>query len=193
LTYETESACGVQDKFFRWIYFLYVCAFLFRRVFDYGLPLRGAITKGRCLIVETVFAGKPILEAHQICSRLNLAGCVITDEALTWAKEGDIDIGKDRVCLSSEWSHLLHYPYMVPEKEGKSSKRQVLNLALFSEAFGNTWDGDLRQIVCSSFGKHNKDKDIKGDVLEKINNTEQYLKFLKNRYPRGFKPKDKAQ
>ena len=65
----------------QWLYFLMFCCFFQRTMFDAGMPVRGAISFGEYFIVENCFAGRPIIEAHDLCEKLDLVTCAITPEA----------------------------------------------------------------------------------------------------------------
>ena len=62
-------------------YFLSYVFQLLKSAFDAGLPLRGAISYGEYYYNENTFAGLPIVSSYGLSERLNLSGCIFTEEA----------------------------------------------------------------------------------------------------------------
>jgi len=147
-----------------WSVFLMQCASLWRSMFEFGLPLRGAITKGPYLVDKTCFAGKPIVEAYQLASDLNCAGVVIAGSVIELFKPFS--------------PNLLYFDYLFPSKARGFVEKAALNVTLPLQENQEKWAGDIRQLVHESFRAHNKG--VGPGVLEKIDNTERLLRFLKN-------------
>lgn len=61
--------------------FLPFCLFLFLSMFAKGLPVRGAIASGEFFEDGTIWAGKPIVDAHRCAERLGASACVATSSA----------------------------------------------------------------------------------------------------------------
>jgi hypothetical protein len=158
----------------RWLVFLLQCSYLWRKMFDFGLPLRGAITRGSFVVQGTCFAGKSIVNAYKSASSLNFAGAVITQELSDWSK---------KIIGQASHAALFHQPYLVPRKGKASCMEEILNVAA-TYPHERKWDGDIRQLVHECFWKH--EKNIGEDVSDKIENTEKLLRFLKMKYPWGF-------
>lgn len=160
-----------------WTVFLYEATLLYSHMFQFGLPLRGAITEGSFVVEQSCFAGKAIIEAFKVAEDLNMAGVVITPGAIKWAEINAVDSIKNNPFFCR---------YLVPYKTRGEIVDAMLNVAvpLPGEAT-NYLDGDIRQIVHECFWKHGKDIPI--SVTEKIENTEKFIRFLKTKYPEGFK------
>jgi hypothetical protein len=65
---------------FNLIFFTILSAFINRRMFEIGLPVRGAIHIGDVMISKRCFAGKPIMDAHRLGEKCQLAATVVSDE-----------------------------------------------------------------------------------------------------------------
>ena len=140
-------------------------------MFEFGLPLRGAITKGPYLVHGTCFAGKPIVEAHELASDINCAGVAIAPSAIDWSK---VETPPHPGITS-----ILHYDYSFPSKTNVFAENAALNVTFAPEATQNYWAGDIRQLVHESFWAHGKS--VGPGVPQKIENTERLLRFLKIR------------
>ena len=66
---------------FNLIFFFLLAAYINRRMFEIGLPVRGTIHTGRVTVSRRCFAGKAIVEAHQLGSRVQIAGTIVSAEA----------------------------------------------------------------------------------------------------------------
>jgi len=55
-------------------------------MFESGLPIRGAIAFGDFVFTAHVFAGLPILDAHELGNRLDLAACATHQTAVAELK-----------------------------------------------------------------------------------------------------------
>lgn len=129
------------------------------RLFRTGLPLRGAIDFGRFFIQDTCFAGRPIINAYELCNTLELAACVLTPEA------------SDRVkaFLSGSGLNPFVSEYFVPTKNGEF-RFFLTKTAVHEKNIG------LRQQVMKAFWGHGKDISI--EAQRKALNTEQWLRYL---------------
>ena len=135
------------------------CQILVAKLFESGLPVRGAISIGKFYVKKhpPIFAGRPIVEAHQLCNSLELAGCVISP-----ASESAFGV------FSS-----LFQSYSVPIKD--KGKQKLYLLDYFS--FLKDKVGFCRQTVIESFKAHNKH--IPLEVIGKVNNTVEFLEHCK--------------
>lgn len=163
-----EAALKPENREIHLLGFLMQCSYLWEKMFDRGLPLRGVLTTGSFSIQGTCFVGRPIVEAHKIATQIGFAGCVITPEVL---KEGHVEDHID------DPENLFFFKYAVPYSGNHFENGHVLNVSLFRLIHGQ----DIRQTVHECFWKHGKD--IKTGVQEKIEQTERYLRFLRMRYP----------
>lgn len=162
-----------------------VTACVFQRImFEEGLPVRGAIAFGEFIFVDHAFAGKPIIDAYKLGHSLNLAACVLHEttenefKALIVAApefkgflgEGlqlvryrtpvkDVTKKLNLLCLNLVWPTLKGY---TPLKERTS----------------------LRRYVLEQFSAYNKQVGPNED--SKIENTEEFLQLLYDRFPYLF-------
>ena len=66
---------------FNLLFFTMLVAYINRRMFEIGLPMRGAIHVGNVTVSRRCFAGKAIVEAHRLGERVQLAATVISEAA----------------------------------------------------------------------------------------------------------------
>ncbi|MHA2249734.1 MAG: hypothetical protein ACXAD7_05200 [Candidatus Kariarchaeaceae archaeon] len=156
--------------------FLHVCAFLLRKMFDKGLPLRGAVSFGEFFIKDNYFAGKPIIESYQISESIELSGCVLTpsvghifDQMKDYAQKNNFP---ENLSMLNQ----LVVPHLVPEKREKLTKRYTINWVKLPMLYFQQIPSDIREYVYSSFVDFNKD--TPPIVYAKINNTETYIRKL---------------
>jgi hypothetical protein len=143
------------------VLFLATCNILQKSMFKEGLPLRGVINFGKFYIKGTYFAGRPIVEAYQLCNSLELSACVLSNRI------GESIKSNIEMSMSS-LSEIFFYYYLVPTKTGH---KLMYTLA------GQGDEGDIKKQVLSSFWGHNKDIDTSARL--KAENTEQWLNFVK--------------
>jgi hypothetical protein len=154
-----------------WYVFLLQCISLWRSMFEFGLPLRGAITKGSYMVQSACFAGRPIVEAHKLANDLNCAGVVLDSSVVEWHKTkmpGAVGPG------------VLYFDYLFPSKTKGFADNAALNLTYSLQKSQEAPGGDIRQMVHESFLAHNKR--IGFGVTEKVENTERLLRFLKTKW-----------
>lgn len=160
----------VEDLYsdINWLIFLSACMHLKIKMFQSGLPLRGVINYGKFYIEDTCFAGRTIVEAYQLCNKLDIAACVFTKNA-----QGEVDrIDKDN--SSYRLFNNFIYKYLIPTKGGDE-----YYYTLAAQTYDIKHDGDIREQVLSSFWAHNKDIPMSAQKL--VSNTEQWLCFLKEK------------
>ena len=141
-------------------------------MFDYGLPLRGAITNGYFVVQDTCFAGRTIIEAYRLAHSLDLSAVVLSRSA-----------GEDLVAAYSESGHGFHhfcFEYLIPLKAGESLRL----FGLSPTPCRMPLEGELRQLISESFWQHKKD--VAPEVMTKINNTEMFFRFVKMEHPEAF-------
>lgn len=142
--------------------FLIASILLQSSMFKKGLPLRGVINFGDYYLDKSKgFAGKPIIEAYQVCQSLELAACVITEKARSGVQP----------YFSSSSSFMKEYP--IPTKIGNIRMMTII-------AHTYKWDrpeSEMRSFIFRSFNAHKKDVDI--SVQKKIDNTEEFLKTIR--------------
>ncbi len=161
--------CDLDDKGSYRLYatvFLIYCSFLSKRLFIFGLPLRGCIEYGEYYIKDHTFAGMPIIKAYQNSEKIDLAACEISESIFSTNLTID-NISK------------LGIGYKIPTKnEDKHSV--LLNFLLKLDENDKNIIGkipDFKQFIIDSFAAHNKY--IGSNVYRKINNTEMFLRYCK--------------
>jgi len=164
--------------------FIVTASILQRMMFEEGLPLRGAIAFGDFIFANHVFAGKPIVDAYYLGHSLNLAACAIHETAGNEFKRLVSNSHKCKGFLS-DGLHLVQYP--VPLKKAEMDLQLLcLNLAW------PTLKGykplkerkNLQQYVLEQFSAHNKQVGM--NEIPKVENTENFLRFLEKRFPYLF-------
>jgi hypothetical protein len=153
-----------------WYIFLLQSIALWKKLFEFGLPLRGAITRGSYLVEGTCFAGRPIVDAYKLANDLNCAGVVIDPLVVQW-------------CQGSIGPNVFFFDYLFPSKTKGFAQNAALNLVYSLHGSQDSFGGDIRQRVHESFWAHNKR--IGPGVPEKVENTERLLRFLKTKWPKG--------
>lgn len=124
------------------------CRMAFWKSFEAGMPLRGAISAGEyfeSFKLGPVYAGIPIIEAHEFSAALEACACILTPSALRWLSVTKSD---DRV-----------QELLVPLKDSKKQKLFVLK----------PYHPIPSVKVIKSFSAH--EKPIGPAVLSKLNNT----------------------
>lgn len=168
LTSEYKVDC--KQRLDQWLLFFTLSSLLCEKMFEFGLPIRGAISFGDYITKNNCFAGKPIVEAYKVTEDLNLAACVLADSA---KNEFESLSPFSETNKYSRAFKLLTLKYLVPFKNKKEESSFVLKYDLNT----NKQDDDIRQIILNSFWRHNKD--ISLSAHEKVNNTEKFIRFLK--------------
>ena len=159
----------------RWIVLNFACLLLWRRMFEYGLPLRGAIHTGEFLVQKNCFAGIAIAEAYTLSQDLDLAACVYSPQAFTeLIKQANEPIEP----LLWRYIPTQIFEYQTPRKTPKQPRLAVINpFTLILNGQERYSQQDLGQIVYECFIRHNKD--IPEKAQSKLRNTEQYLRAAK--------------
>lgn len=164
---------------FEWLTFFTIAIHLCKKLFDYGLPVRGAIGYGRFAIHGNCFAGIPIIETYKDANNLQLAACVLSESAETELKKLKSKIAKlsnlaakDIKCIYN--ACCLHY--WTPHKDGKIRQREILN-ALSMRRMPSIGITDYHSYVLEKFRKHKKT--IPDSAQIKLENTVQYFNFIK--------------
>jgi len=66
---------------FNLIFFTILAAYINRRMFEIGLPVRGAVHIGDVMISKRCFAGKAVVQAHRLSGKCQVAATVVSNEA----------------------------------------------------------------------------------------------------------------
>jgi hypothetical protein len=170
--------CGSSDTFSHLI-FVFAAGALCRQMFDFGLPVRGAIKRGKYLITESCFAGRTIVEAYRTETSLNLAACAVERQIYQDIKGST----KDTENLAILNKMLVEY--LTPLKNEQHEKMILLNFLPIQSPKMSRLDTDVRQMVLNSFWAHNKDMEPSAQI--KAKNTENFFRFLKHKMPDVFK------
>lgn len=168
-----EGAATDLDESFL---FLGVAGMLCRHMFDFGLPLRGAIKRGTYQIAKSCFAGRAIVEAYQIETSLELAACVLDESELSRMHETAADDKEAKELIDA-----IIVKYMTPVKGNLYKKLPLLNFLPLEGPKAKPLTPDIHQMVLESFWGHNKDITLSAQI--KANNTENFLRFLRHKFP----------
>jgi len=162
-------------QMFRAISFSLAVGVLFRNMFDLGLPLRGAIGRGKFVYSNNSFAGRTIVDAYRLANSLNLSACAVHDAFL------DAEKNKMHPSVAEFWNIYL-VPYLTPLHDGHR-RITLLNHLFFPEpddplsksgrGYGKR---NLRQEVLDRFWAHGKDIGPDADI--KASNTEKFIRYL---------------
>jgi hypothetical protein len=143
--------------------FVQFCSQLTGELLASGLPVRGAITKGKfSIIAGKSFTGKCIVEAHELAQRIEMAACAIAPELETEVLEA-----------TSQQQDVCYWP--TPVKNAPAQKLLLVDHALHFEKIRAVSRAEL----ISCFGAFKKDIGL--DVLPKINNTIHFMESCKTR------------
>jgi len=170
LVYQKEPAIGISDETVAGRFIRY-CCHLSKELLLSGLPVRGAISKGKFSIIEvkpgnSSFTGKCFVEAHALAEMLQLAACAISPAVeLEFLENGD-------QVKKSFRNDLCYWSTPV-----KNLSQQRLLLLDYSHLFQNI-NQISRATLIECFGRHKKD--ISLEVLSKMENTLAFLKGQKD-------------
>lgn len=169
LTLEAHKS-NEQDYAYFQFFFLGYCSRLFKELFIYGLPVRGAIEYGEYVLVENqMFAGRPIVRAYQSAMDLDLSACQVSDSV------GD---------LPPDLKNNFYVNYNTPLRTGEEKELKLLTPFSLADNEKDQFTlgriTDLKQFIIGSFSAHNKM--INKEVQKKILNTEFLLRYCKTRY-----------
>jgi hypothetical protein len=143
---------------------------LMTRMFDYGLPLRGALHFGEYRSTGHSMAGRGIVDAYELANKLNLSTCVLTQGMFD--RYSMVETAKDPDALAYFNSQVLEY------KTPLTGGQRTVQYNLKSDNMTFAGARDLREYVHSKFWAHGKDL---GDAraVEKVEETERYIIFCK--------------
>jgi hypothetical protein len=137
-----------------------IAAHITLSMFNAGLPVRGVITHGSFIFAETCIAGHAVVDAHQLCQSLDLAGTAFSPELSALI---DKYYEVDKI-----WNSICPY-YLLPLKNGSELKTRSVSWINLK--------GDSITEVRESFWKWNKD--IPGSVDRKVHNTAKMIDFFR--------------
>ena len=121
--------------------------------------MKGAISCGEYYRKGNCLAGKPIVDAFELGESLEVAGCVLTEDA--WDElEGAVTKGTDQL---ADFTRQMTFQYQTPCKSDKSR-----SLRMVSFPFSGSEDS-IRGKVEGAFTAHKKE--ISEKVKNKFENT----------------------
>ena len=152
------------------IEYLLLMVLIFIRKFQYesfnnGLPMRGSLDFGEYYYCDNLFAGKTIVNTYTECNNLNFSGITISKNAYDYFKS----LGHFGVKL-----FLKYYIFecLVPLKQTE----EIKYIMKWYNKNDYQKSKDIKQYIFHSFYMHNKD--VNNNALEKINNTENILRYF---------------
>jgi hypothetical protein len=171
--------------------FIRKAAYLCRKMFDFGLPVRGGIDCGDFYHQEGGFAGAPFVEAEDLSSTMELSACLFTKRACKMLDELYEWLPANKAGRASDWFE-YDCEMKIKSRSGCSALeksrhrvldiycRGTLKLQRNCEDLGlDLSEIDLGQSVKNLFSRHGKS--IAGDSVErKINNTVMLLEYAKS-------------
>lgn len=140
------------------------------KMFIYGLPVRGVIDEGDFIIQKNCFAGKVIVEAHQLCESLNFSG-------LVYSKSLGDSILKSEEGKKFNNDYSTTFTYLTPMKDGSEEKLLIPNWVIYLGRNGvSKYLKDIEDFVLKSFWAHNKNCSNSVDI--KIKNTVKVIRKM---------------
>ncbi len=170
-----ETPLGVDvtgnDEKRRWLIFILSCQLLYRRLFEFGLPSRGAIAFGDFIVHKAqCFAGRPLMDAYRLGQSINLSACVLHPSAATEWTRVAAKFEIQAAVLSLAFKHLI------PTKLKEEHLWVINPFPPFKGSLIPYDSSNVRQFVLDAFWKHKKD--IPHEVVPKIDNTEMLFRFV---------------
>jgi hypothetical protein len=171
LTAPATKDAGPDDEgeLLIWLLFVSYCRELWIEMFKEGLPVKGAIGYGKFFRNKDCFAGKAILDAYNLTTKMELSACALTAESES--RFNELIANSSRNFEKLIMAFLFEYP--IPLKVDQIEKHLVLK----SPTEGFT--GDVRQLVFDSFLAHNKP--LLESTKLKAENTEILLRSMISR------------
>lgn len=173
---------GDRDELkFNLIFFTLLVAYINRRMFEIGLPIRGAIHIGDVVLGKRSFAGKAVMDTHRLAGKCQVAGTVVSPEAHTFILD---------TFSEPKGYHFMYMDVMV-ETDIPTGTKQLSKLIVgYDSEKMNTlcWfylqmgqkerfviPSDLNRYITEKFSAHEKRVDDAG-VKMKIFNTEKLFR-----------------
>ena len=144
-------------------------------MFDYGLPIRGAVHIGQFIFRDQMIAGKAVVDAHNISESIDFSGvCLSTDleilivKSMAQMKETNFS-GEDY--NSKFWNG--HFPhYLCPLKNGQEKRYRI---GLWTNK--THYERDSIQLVRECFWKWGKEIPMVVDA--KVKNTAKTIDYFR--------------
>lgn len=177
LPYSNNDEKNIQAS----VSYMVTCAgFLVTKMFDAGLPMRGAVHEGEFIVKESCFAGRGIVDSYRLCSQLDFAGLVVSE---TITKRLATDHLRPDATINKDLYKHIFVPILSPLKSGKAeilSEKRLTHVNWYMMMSGTLkahLESDVIQCVLSRFWAH--DKDCPTSVDAKIRNTCKILRRLR--------------
>jgi hypothetical protein len=161
---------------FNLLFFSMVVAYINRRMFEIGLPVRGAVHIGDVALSKKCFAGKAVVEAYSVANRIQMAATVISEKASEFLLKPFTTPGGFRFMLSNMIAEVevsvgtkLVSEHIEIDAAEKMKTLCWAYLELGRERF--TMPDDIRSFVISKFTAHSKKLETDRELL-KVRNTE---------------------
>jgi hypothetical protein len=154
----------------QWLTFIGSCCLLQQLMFKHGLPLRGGISYGEYYIEGNCLAGRPVVEAFDLCNKIQLVGCGLTLQA-------EKELPRSRVGGIDAFGAVLTN-YAVPLKGMKPQHMKLLNWAFPGGSLLEPLGENFREQIIEAFLSHGKQ--IPTEVYEKVNNTEAFFRHCRD-------------
>ena len=156
-------------------YFQFMAIEITRRMFAFGVPVRGCLSYGAIACYndnnKIVVSGRAYIDAIKVSDDLEFAGTVLTDEFYKVAKES---------CKAIDYppmEYLLCLPCTVKDRiNNKCITRNMWCLDWIEDTDFVGERTDVRQLIFDSFTKHGKK--VGDSVIGKIDNTETIIRML---------------
>lgn len=165
-----DSKDDELSKKAKWFALLLQTMVLQRQLFDFGLPIRGAVAVGDYVFQQSCFAGRPIIEAYKTAQDLDLAAVVLTDGAYSELSAFLCDKTFRDVIEP------ILKDYAIPLKNSQSKRFKTVDFTWFGNPNLKNFREDATKLVAECFRRHNKH--IPAKAHTKLENTEKLIRFL---------------
>ena len=155
--------------------FLELAKYVHLDFFFAGLPLRSAISFGRFYVHDnlSLFAGSPLVEAHDWAESQNWSGCVFTPSAERIVNQLSAESRQEARELLNMYSIRHPVCLLAKHSDGKTTREMLcLNWVKSKPGFAGM---DVAGFVRDRFSAHNKDISS-GSVQSKIDNTVEFIR-----------------
>lgn len=168
ITLDISKDITYTEKFVSFTTFIAICSILQTNMFESGLPLRGVINYGKYFLHKNCFSGRPIVEAYDLCKRIDFAGCVFTDKCFD-----EIENVEKKIYKKGEYSFIkeMIFKYLVPLNNGEKKLNTLIGPIPY------LGEEEIAYVVRECFWSYNKD--IPNEASSKVFNTEKWIHFLK--------------
>lgn len=154
------------EKGFHYLIAMGLGEHLMSKMFEYGLPLRGAIHYGEYKFSGHSMAGRGVVDAYECANRQNLSICALTESMLT--RKNEIENMREKIDLVFKNQTCM---YSTPLTNGD----RVLQRALrFRGEICKA--ADFRDYTYSKFWAHGKDLGS-DNAVAKVEETERFIRY----------------